>query len=200
MYSLGTLIPALYYATISAMLAVMTSMGCIFFRDEISEARRKERELCCVRAESGWYVMKRTAYASSVLRVGTGDWHQMVVNFYGFFVREGYQVPHISLEEMAKFRKERDDAHYRVLSETTVTKTTDLSLYFERLLFATQFVGAAISHVGGIQRDRKGYTERFDQLVAAYENLFREYADEFSFGDLLSQLPGVAGQQKLDQH
>ena len=180
------------------MLAVMTSMGCIFFRDDAG-GRRKDRDLCCVRTSAGWYVMKRTAYASSVLRVGVGDWHQTVVNYYTFFLRESYQVPNMAIEEMMKFRKERDDAHYRVLSETNVSKTADLGLYFERLLFASRFLGDAIEHVGAIQRERKGYTDRYDELVGSYRSLFSEYSKELSLNDLMSQLPAVANQQKLDE-
>lgn len=196
-FSLGTLIPTLYYATISSMLAVMTSMGCIFFRDELGSGRRSDRDLCCIRTRSGWHVMKRTTYASSVLRVGTGDWHQMVVNYYTFFVREGYEVPPLAIDEMMKFRTERDDAHYRVLSETNVSKTADLGLSFERLLFSTRFVREAIEHVGAIQRERKGYTKRFEELVAGYGSLFREYSQELSLDDLIAELPGEASQQKL---
>ena len=180
------------------MLAVMTSMGCIFFRDDLGGGRRKDRDLCCVRTESGWRVMKRSAYAGSVLRVGVGDWHQTVVNYYTFFLREDYEVPHMAIDDMMKFRTERDDAHYRVLSETNVSKTADLGLYFERLLFATRFVGEAIEHVGTIQRDRKGYTDRFEELVATYGTLFRDYSEELPLDDLRSQLPATTNQQRLD--
>src|SRR5207244_4670162 len=101
-----------------------------------------------------------------------------VVNFYDCFVKAGYQVPKINGEEMRKFRKERDDTHYRVLSETNVGKTSDLGLYFERLLFASRIVGESIGHVGAIQRDRRGYTGRYGRLVATYPSLFRDYSSE----------------------
>ncbi len=142
--------------------------------------------------------MKRTTYANTVLRVGLGDWHQMVVNYYSFFVREGYEVPDMIAEEMGTFRKERDDAHYRVLAETNVGKTADLRLYFERLLFSTRFLGEAIEHVGFIQRERKGYTDRYEQLIAGYPTLFREYSHELSLDDLISQLPATQSQQTLE--
>lgn len=194
-FSLGTLIPTLYYATISSMLAVMTSMGCIFFRDDFGSGRRSDRDLCCIRTKAGWFVRKRTTYASSVLRVGVGDWHQMVVNYYSFFVRENYQVPRVTVTEMMNFRRERDDTHYRVLSETNVSKTADLGLYFERLMLTTRFLGDAIEHVGAIQRERKGYTDRYAELVGSYRRLFREYSEKFSLEDLVSQLPVEANQR-----
>src|SRR2546428_6882505 len=177
------------------MLAVMTSMGCIFFRDDAG-GRRKDRDLCCVRTSAGWYVMKRTAYASSVLRVGFGDWHQTVVNYYKFFLRESYQVTNMAIEEMMKFRKERDDAHYRVLSETNVSKTADLGLYFERLLFASRFLGDAIEHVGAIQRERKGNTDRYDELAGSYRSLSSEYSNAYKLIDLMPQLQSPANHKR----
>ncbi|MEM3798285.1 MAG: hypothetical protein QXY74_07640 [Candidatus Bathyarchaeia archaeon] len=144
-FSLGTLIPTLYYAEISSIVSILSSFGCV----PILLGRIP---FYLLRTDGGWTIVKRSEYVRSTLQIRVLSWHDCIIGTYVGLSTKGTKLPRIPLSKVKRLRKLRNEMHYQILGDLRmwrIYKTT--GAYQKHLPIAIEIVKAAINNLAEIK-------------------------------------------------
>lgn len=106
-FSLGTLIPTLYYTEISSIISILSSFGCV-------PLMISGTPFYLLRTENGWTIVNRSAYVENVLDINARSWHDRILGTYEGFLTKGVKLPSIPLRKVKKLKNLRNEMHYQI--------------------------------------------------------------------------------------
>jgi hypothetical protein len=161
-FSLGTLIPTLYYAEISSIVSILSSFGCV-------PIILNGTPFYLLRTESGWTMVKRSEYVENMLKINAHSWHDRIIGTYERLSTKGIKLPRISLSRVRKLKKLRNEMHYQILGDLRMWRMYNSTrAYQKHLPTAIKIVKVAINNLTEIKCVTTGCEKRFENLI---ENL-----------------------------
>jgi len=169
-FLLGSLIPTLYYSQLSAILACLSTFGCISLRDAYLAYN-------VVRTKKGWRILERKKYIKDTfgfdLSVG---WHSQLIQLLRGFKEAVSDFPAVNHSDTVKLRELRDITHYEILSDVSAAKVAGIERYFEFLPLVVNTINSSLgtlSRVFGLPA--YSGAERFRELHDNLSLLYRSY-------------------------
>jgi hypothetical protein len=161
-FSLGTLIPTLYYAEISSIISILSSFGCV-------PVVVNGIPFYILRTQNGWIMVNRSEYVKNVLDINARSWHDRILGTYEGFVAKGVKLPNIPLSKVKTLKHLRNEMHYQILGDLRMWRMfKSTQAYQKHLPTAIQIVRVAISNLAKIKRLTTGCEKRLESLI---ENL-----------------------------
>ncbi len=127
-YCGGTIIPTLYYSTISALTSLLSSFGCVSEPDRNSNKRYN-----LVRTSEGWKLFQRKEYIKNLHGSSSSSWHTQVFQLTQGLKKHSKDFPNIDLEDIKKLSSSRNITHYEILGSMFLSDVKGLYDYFKTL-------------------------------------------------------------------
>lgn len=175
-FLLGSLIPALYYSQLSAIVSCLSSFGCVSIRD-ISHGMSYN----IVRTRYGWRIYPRKKYIKDTFESDPSrSWHVQVLQLLHGFKNQISDFPDIDYSETAKLHEQRNITHYEILSKVSATKVKGLRQYFKYLPLVVNTINSALTTLNEIFW-LPSYTgaSRFRELHSNLPRLYDAYEKEY---------------------
>ena len=135
-YSLGTLIPSLYYSLLSAIVSNLCIYGIVSFRYD-------NQDLLLARETDSWKLFNRNTYLKDNFSHNSNSWHDQVQIIYEGLLQKQYQVPKLDKDQMKQLKDDRNKLHYSILSDITMKdEFIGIEQYFKHFPFCLIFLKA----------------------------------------------------------
>jgi len=171
-YSLGTLIPSLYYSLLSAIVSNLCIYGIVSFR-------YNNQDLLLAREVDSWKLFKRKKYLHDHFSNSSNSWHDQVQIIYEGLLKEHYQVPNLDNVQMKNLKDHRNKLHYIILSDITMKdEFIGIKQYFEFFPFCLIFIKDSLDLIQSVWKITKKTDIRFQDLRKSLPKLYQLYRDE----------------------
>lgn len=162
-FVLGTAIPALYYAQLSAIVSILSIYGCVPIM-----INRKRYYL--IRTKTGWQLFSRGYYAKTVLGVNANSWHDVILKTFEAFGNNDLKLPAIDLDKTFVLKKLRNEMHYEILGDLKMWRAyTKRNSFFKLVPLVVDTIDISIQTLRYIKKITTGCDERFEDLKKNFE-------------------------------
>lgn len=157
-FVLGTAIPALYYAQLSAIVSVLSIYGCV-------PIMINQKRYYLIRTKNGWQLFSRGEYAQNHLGISTSSWHEVILNTFKAFKNKGIKLPDIDLEKTFTLKKLRNEMHYEILGDLRMWRAyTKRNSFFKTTPLVLDTLDKSIQTLRYIKKITTNCDERFEDL------------------------------------
>jgi hypothetical protein len=171
-YSLGTLIPSLYYSLLSAIVSNLCIYGIVSFR-------YNNQDLLLAREVDSWKLFNRKKYLHDHFSNSSNSWHDQVQIMYEGLIKNEYQVPDLDKVQMKNLKDHRNKLHYIILSDITMKdEFIGIKQYFEFFPFCLIFIKDSLDLIQSVWKITKKTDERFKDLCSSISTLYQSYGFE----------------------
>lgn len=178
-FLLGSLIPALYYSQLSAIVSCLSSFGCVSIRDETSRISYN-----IVRTRRGWRIYERKKYIKDTFGLDpSNSWHIQVAQLLKGFKDNISDFPKVDYSETDELRKQRNITHYDILSRVSASKVAGINRYFKYLPLCTNTINSALGTIEKVSwlpsySGAGRFRELHSNLPRLYEAYKMQYPDD----------------------
>ena len=169
-FSGGSLIPNLYYSTLSAMVSVMCGFGVISFRHIL-----ERQDYFLIRTGSGWKLFPRMEYIISISKKPVMGWHEQSIKTYETLIGLGYELPDVDFNELSELKNLRNKFHYYILGKTSMEEFFGIDEFFGHLPFVLNVIKDGFDLLCYLHGDLKGMHERLKDINDNIYKLFDLY-------------------------
>jgi hypothetical protein len=157
-FLLGTLIPTLHYAQLSAMISILSAFGCI-------PIALDKKPYFLIRTEEGWRIFHRQEYLADVLGVSSRGWHEQIINTYDKLAKKGIGLPSLNIKRISKLKDLRNRMHYEILGDLRMSRAfKSRTAYSKNLPFVINTVETAAKTLAKIKKITSGCDGRLGNL------------------------------------
>jgi hypothetical protein len=173
-FSLGTLIPTLYYSVLSSMTSSMCILGVISFR-----SGRGDNYLL-INYGDYWKLIKREEFLQNNLQKSAKGWHEQVKFLYQGLQENDYDLPKIDFRQFEELKRDRNLFHYEILSRVTMVDAIYgiRHHFFPNLSFTISTIKKSLDHMTYLWKDDRRINERFSEILANINKLYDSYGIE----------------------
>ena len=175
-FLLGSLVPALYYSQLSAIVSCLSSFGCVSIRDETSNISYN-----IVRTQRGWRIYERKKYIKDTFGLNPQpSWHIQVAQLLKGFEANILDFPKIDYSGTDGLRRKRNITHYDILSRVSASRVTGINQYFKYLPLCTNTINSALSTIKKISwLPSYSGARRFRELHSNLPRLYEAYKKQY---------------------
>lgn len=157
-FVLGTTIPTLYYAQLSAIVSILSIYGCI-------PVMINQKRYYMLRAADGWQLFSRGDYAQNHLGISSNSWHEVILRTFQAFKSHGLELPNVNLQKTFDLKKLRNEMHYEILGDLRMWRAyTKRRSFFKIVPLVMETIGTSIETIRYIKKITTGCDERFEDL------------------------------------
>jgi hypothetical protein len=161
-FLLGTLIPNLYYAAMSASVSILSTYGCV-------PVLVNRKHLFLVRTSIGWIVSERQNYMRDNFGFGAKSWHDQILKTYVGLRDNGIKLPLIDMDNIFELKSLRNSMQYEILGDLRMWRMfKDKKAYFKFLPKVIHLIGLSIELLRSTARITTDCDTRFENLIANY--------------------------------
>ncbi|MGO9643898.1 MAG: hypothetical protein ACLPY5_04015 [Candidatus Bathyarchaeia archaeon] len=159
-FTLGALIPVLYYSQVAALLSLFSSYGLIFVRDPRSKQIRRqdaeltrlgwqdEHEFLIVRSYSDWLVKSR----SRVAQGSRNRFHQQLISIGQRFFMTCSDATGFDFDLVRELKTQRESVDYNLLGATSMLRAVGFQRYLQFIPRAYKNIKFCIQTISKIDR------------------------------------------------
>lgn len=163
-FVLGTAIPALYYAQLSAIVSLLSIYGCV-------PIMVNQKRYYLVRTINGWELFSRGDYAQNQLGISTKSWHEVILKTFQAFKKNGIKLPAIDIDKTFDLKKLRNEMHYEILGDLRMWRAyTKRKSFFKIVPLVMETIDTSIKTIQYIKKITTGCDERFEDLKRVFES------------------------------
>lgn len=184
-FSLGTLLPTLYYSRISLIVSFLSMFGIVSLS---SYDNKKEKLLFynLIRTKNGWRIYERKRYLNDCFGFRSDSWHDQVLKLYFGFADLNIQLPSISKDNTYNLKQKRNEYHYDILKQSSMKKVhaDSIRTYFDFLPHTFDSLELGLQTIrrlnACIPLNLGNLESRINTLARAYLTLKHEYKEEIA--------------------
>jgi hypothetical protein len=175
-FSLGTLIPSLYYSQISTLVSILSLFGVVSLYNH-----KTGKAYNLTRTKHGWRIYKRRQYLKRVLGVKEPKkgWHNELIQLFKGLCREITEIPCCNIAEIENLLIKRNKAHYQVLGDVSVGAVMGINIFFDYIPTIFENTQTAFNCLLNVWQPSSKLLKRFRTLRENIEKVYEAYGREF---------------------
>jgi len=176
-FSMGTVLPAIYYAQVSSIVSILSTYGVLSVKTFDDKHRLKFYNL--IRTKDGWRLFHRNEYIRNVLDENPeAGWHPQVPQMYNGIINKGVKMPNINLSRTRALQTLRNKYHYDILSESSMRYTgyqDKLGPYLDFLPLVIETLQINLYLIKKLYLQPRSFMEkRFNELLMAIPKIYTD--------------------------
>ncbi len=161
-------LPTLYYAEVSAIIAIMCIFGICSIVDKPDRGNIKFLNL--IRSSKGFILPSRGEYLKKVFGTNVRGWHNQVIFMYEQFLTKGIKLPHIEISKIKDLKNERNYFHYDLLGKPTMNGAYGEKKYFDHLPHVLNTIETSLNVIHRVKSPLKNHCDvRFKALKSGID-------------------------------
>lgn len=168
----GTILPTLYYATLSALLSLMSSFGCLSITDTNIVGYYN-----LIRTRNGWKLFHRRKFIYDLCHEkAESNWHGQLIQILSGLKANLEHFPPINTDLILNLAEARNQRHYEILGSLNAKYSRGVDEYFTFLPQVLEVIHVALYVISAIHgTDGLAGFSRFKELYDNVSTLFLEY-------------------------